>query len=348
MKLYTKRRKIWMVKYLNKIKSDYEYISKSEQYIIACVRTYITIYNTITFQSTKLMINDIEHICVTVDDRYAFFSQIYSGYLYIYDLFRHELKPKKCIKRSMEIISINQYDENKILLVLENKHKLKKYKERYYVEYVLYLYDFKEDQLINIKIPSKDIFEIESIPIIKNNNIIYRCCIKEFDKDIIKKVFYKVQDGKFVEVELSQEDANNTIDIVYSKDYQYYAKIFNKTKKVEDILLDKNQSGIYIYDSNKNNEIMNIHNRCFNSEMEVLFNFYRGSFIVDEDKNHIFYTPNNKTVELYYVEKNKTKILEFHLDIMNVYISYQYDYIMIRVAEMNRCFCYIYKLSSFL
>lgn len=337
-----------MVKYLNKIKSDYEYISKSEQYIITCVGTYITIYNTKNFQFTKLMINDIEHICMTADDRYAFFSKIYSGYLYIYDLFSHELKPKKCIKSRMEIISINQYDENKILLVLKNKHKLKKYKERCYVEYVLYLYDFKENQLINIEIPSKDIFSIDSIPIIKNNNIIYRCCIKEFDEDIIKEVFYKVQDRKFVEVELSQEDVNNTIDIVYSKDYQYYAKILNKTKKNEDILLNKNQSGIYIYDNKKNNEIMSIQNRCFNTEMKVLFNFYRGDFIVDKNRNHIFYTPNNGTVELYYIEKKLAKILEFNLEIMNVYISYQYDYIMIRTAEMNRCFCYIYKLSSFL
>ena len=69
-----------------KIKSDYEYVSQSENYIVFVSNTFINVYHVLTNKTHRINKVHVKNVCIDANDNYLFLSMFESGCLSIYDL----------------------------------------------------------------------------------------------------------------------------------------------------------------------------------------------------------------------------------------------------------------------
>lgn len=330
--------------YINKIKSDGEYVSPSEKYIITIVSTYISVYDVENNAVNRLAISNISRVCITLDDRFLYFSKLNSSYLYVYDLIKLEICLKKIIKRNTEIYSINQMNNTQLIILLKDKKSENKIGELYKFNNYIYIYNSITQNIENIELPNVNIQNID-YPIKINHEFIFPINIyeKKDNKVIYKKEYYEIHEKKLKHRKVSQEYYDNN-EIIFSNSQKYYAKIFNYY--VDDsINIDEQHSKIIIYDKQEK-EVFRIKDRKFDTPIDILTNCYRGKFVSDLYGVEIFYTPYNKNIELYYMN-GKIKKLFVDMPIINVYLSFKKDFILINSPSIISSYCYIYKLSSF-
>ena len=92
-----------------KLKSDYEYVSQSENDIIFVNNTFINVYHVLTDKMQRINKVHVKNVCIDMKDNYLFLSTFESGCLSIYDLKEGTFLTKKTILRNYEIENISPY-----------------------------------------------------------------------------------------------------------------------------------------------------------------------------------------------------------------------------------------------
>lgn len=146
-----------------KIKSDYEYVSQSENYIVFVSNTFINVYHVLTNKTHRINKVHVKNVCIDANDNYLFLSMFESGCLSIYDLKEGPFLKKKTILRNYEIENISPINDDIVILLRNKKEKGKikdfykfknDLKELYLFDYILCIYQIKTDKFIYIDLPT--------------------------------------------------------------------------------------------------------------------------------------------------------------------------------------------------
>ena len=158
-----------------KLKSDYEYVSQSENDIIFVNNTFINVYHVLTDKMQRINKVHVKNVCIDMKDNYLFLSTFESGCLSIYDLKEVTLLTKKTILRNYEIENISPMNDD-VVILLKNKKakgKIKDFyefesdlKELFLFDYFLCIYQIKTDIIIYKEFLINNIIVCKSIYII--------------------------------------------------------------------------------------------------------------------------------------------------------------------------------------
>ena len=107
-----------------KLKSDYEYVSQSENDIIFVNNTFINVYHVLTNKMQRINKVHVKNVCIDMKDNYLFLSTFESGCLSIYDLKEGTFLTKKTILRNYEIENISPMNDD-VVILLKNKIEMK-------------------------------------------------------------------------------------------------------------------------------------------------------------------------------------------------------------------------------
>lgn len=106
-----------------KLKSDYEYVSQSENDIIFVNNTFINVYHVLTNKMQRINKVHVKNVCIDMKDNYLFLSTFESGCLSIYDLKEGTFLTKKTILRNYEIENISPMNDDVVILLKNKKQK---------------------------------------------------------------------------------------------------------------------------------------------------------------------------------------------------------------------------------
>ena len=178
-----------------KLKSDYEYVSQSENDIIFVNNTFINVYHVLTNKMQIINKVHVKNVCIDTKDNYLFLSTFESGCLSIYDLKEGTFLTKKTILRNYEIENISSMNDDAVILLRNKKAKGKikdfyefenDLKELFLFDYILCIYQIKTDKIIYIDLPT-NIFLIKH-PIEIKQQYIYP--IQIINHNDLKTVYY--------------------------------------------------------------------------------------------------------------------------------------------------------------
>ena len=321
-----------------KLKSDYEYVSPSENYIVFVNNTFINVDHVLTNKMQRINKVHVKNVCIDTKDNYLFLSTFESGCLSIYDLKEGTFLTKKTILRNYEIENISPMNDD-IVILLRNKKskgKIKDFyelvndlKELFLFDYVLCIYQIKTDKIIYINLPT-NIFLIEH-PIEIKHQYIYP--IQIINHNDLKTVFYILDQHN--KLSLLKNDLLK-YDL-YSYDFNYFVRKEYKSFKIENIEYESLHK-ITLYDS-FHKELFSIEN----SQDDFLFTFEICQFTRPYKNKTILYFYLNQNIYLYDVEGQLKKI-KIDKKISNLYISLKNNYIFIREDQLNQSLTYLYSL----
>ena len=324
-----------------KIKSDYEYVSQSENYIVFVSNTFINVYHVLTNKTHRFNKVHVKNVCIDANDNYLFLSMFESGCLSIYDLKEGAFLKKRTILRSYEIENISPINDDIVILLRNKKEKGKikdfyefenNLKELFLFDYVLCIYQIKTDKFTYIDLPT-NIFLIEHPIEIKHQYIYPMQIINHNDLKTIYYILNQYNKLSLLKNDLLKYD-------LYSYDFNYFVRKEYKTFKIEDIEY-KDLYKITLYDSFQN-ELFFIENNQddFSATFEIC------EFTRAYDNKNILYFYMNSTIYLYEINK-KLNSRQIDNTLISVYISLKNDYIVLRTSNRQCSMAYMYNLSRF-
>ncbi len=326
-----------------KQKSDYEYVSDSENYIILINSTYISVYNVLCNTMKEIKIRDVKDVYVDYKDRYLYLSKFYSSNLYIYELETGDLLLKKALKRGTKIKNLLAIDDE-LIVCLENKksnHKVKDIyksnsdiKELYIFEQFMFLYHFSDNTIKNIILPNY-IFEVEGPMKIKDE---YLYAIQIIEQDKLNTYLYKIKKDKDEIFLIKSHSLNYDESVIYSDDMKYFVKKNYKHYRLGSIE-GKNIDKINVKDFS-NNEIFSKKN-----EKDLSLEFEICKFAKTYNNIYVVYFYWNKTIYIYEIN-GKLREIKVNKEIIDMFLSLKNDYITILINNNHYTVLYMYTLSK--
>lgn len=320
-----------------KLKSDYEYVSQSENDIIFVNNTFINVYHVLTDKMQRINKVHVKNVCIDMKDNYLFLSTFESGCLSIYDLKEGTFLTKKTILRNYEIENISPMNDD-VVILLKNKKakgKIKDFyefesdlKELFLFDYILCIYQIKTDKIIYIDLPT-NIFLIRHPIEIKNQ---YNYPIQIINHNDLKTVYYTLDQHN--KLSLLKNDLLK-YDL-YSYDFNYFIRKEYKPFKIENIEYESLHK-ITLYNS-FHKELFSIENQD-----DFAFTFEICQFTRPYKNKIILYFYLNQNIYLYDVEGQLKKI-KIDKKINNLYISLKNNYIFIHEDQLNQSLTYLYSL----
>ncbi len=323
-----------------KLKSDYEYVSPSENYIIFVNNTFINVYHVLTNKMQRINKVHVKNVCIDTKDNYLFLSTFESGCLSIYDLKEGTFLTKKTILRNYEIENISFMNDDVVILLRNKKAKGKikdfyefesDLKELFLFDYILCIYQIKTDKIIYIDLPI-NIFLIKH-PIEIKQQYIYP--IQIINHNDLKTVYYTL-------------DQNNKLSLLkndllkydlYSYDFKYFVRKEYKPFKIENIEYESLHK-ITLYNS-FHKELFSIENQD-----DFAFTFEICKFARAYNNKNILYFYMNSTIYLYEINK-KLNSRQIDNTLISIYISLKNDYIVLRTSNRQYSMAYMYNVSRF-
>lgn len=320
-----------MKNYIYKNKSNTEYISESENYIVTILATFIRLYDFRTNETTKINIEDISHVYISRDDRFMILSKSYAPYIYLYDLINYEIIIRKSLEKNTVISDIHSDKNGNAIICAKYTSHIN--------HCLLYTFYYKEKQFQ--RIDNHQIYDIRHLC-----NAIYRIQFIDENSDKERIHYCEILDGEIKEINYIEDFDAFHCQIGFSKDQKYHFIAKNYVNENGIFVLDEDKSQMIIYKNNK--EIFKISHRKASSAVEVLANFYRGRFTKDNEGNSIFYTYYNQKISLYYLEKKIIKEINVGMTVFNFYISFMNDFLLINNPRISYSICYLYALHELL
>lgn len=318
-----------------KLKSDYEYVSQSENYIIFVNNTFINVYHVLTNKMQRINKVHVKNVCIDMKDNYLFLSTFESGCISIYDLKEGTFLTKKTILRNYEIENISPMNDDVVILLRnkKSKGKIKDFyefesdlKELFLFDYILCIYQIKTDKIIYINLPT-NIFLIKH-PIEIKHQYIYP--IQIINHNDLKTVYYTLDQHN--KLSLLKNDLLK-YDL-YSYDFNYFVRKGYKPFKIENIEYES-LNKITLYDC-FHKELFSIEN-----QNDFAFTFEICRFTRPYKNKIILYFYLNQNIYLYDVEGQLKKI-KIDKKIINLYISLKNNYIFIHENQLNQSLTYLY------
>lgn len=320
-----------------KQRTDELYLSSSENYLLMIGITNVKVYNLNNDSLYKLKIRDISQAIITYDDKYIICRKEYSNYLYIYNLEDGKILLRKKISAEYKISSLVQCDTENIFLSLKSDYTKNS------LTCIIIRYNFETGEEQKIVLPH--LIEADFKSYIKKGNLLL-FPFEFFCEDKYQTVYYTWNDCFVKTDDKLVRECHLNMDMNYSKNADYYSIATIGDFEENNYSKFTNDSQIVVY--NKYNQpIIKINNRIFLTPEDIAKKYYLGYFTYDIDADEdVFYTKYDNIVELYYLKSMTLKKIEFDFDIMNVYISFKNDCIILLSLEIYCSYSYIYKLSN--
>jgi hypothetical protein len=308
-----------------------EYMSPSENYFLTIANMNMKIYNVLNKELKVVKEKYVSQVCITKDDKHLIYSKTNSAMLYIYDIKNNYVKNKKILKRGAEIKFIIQADKYHFLIGLVNYKKSIIYDDLYRFEYSVYLYDLRDNSILEFVLD--DNLEFDDFPIIVNNIIYIPCAKLNYER---KWMMFSNNELKPLNQSIEILDTCNHIEI--SKHEKYIACRYD--------------DHIDLYDINEMKIVQVIRKPKIKDDFEdeALRKACRGHFGINRENQEVYYSICENKIDIYNFETNQWSsiIVDCNTYIMDCLISFNNNQIFFRIPDIVHCYCHICDLNNYI